>query len=80
MIQVGDGVSVNNVGVSGNVGPCKHPGNFFDEEVVLTSEPVSLLFVSLAIFENVLWIRVHPLAISRCLSLFVVSQVGQNVV
>ena len=76
MVQVSDGVSVNNVGISGNVDPWECPGNFFDEEVVLTLEPVPLLCVSLAIFENVLWIRIHLLAISRCLSLFVVSQVG----
>ena len=80
MVQIDDGVSLNNVGVSDNVDPCEHPGNFFDEEVVLTSEPVPLLFVFVAMFENVLWIRAPLLAISRCLFLFVISQVGQNVV
>ena len=54
VVQVGDGVSVNNVGVSGNVDPCERPGNFFDEEVVLTSESISPLFDFEAIFENVL--------------------------
>ena len=76
VVQVGDGVSLHNVGVSGNVDPCERPGNFFDEEVVLTSKPVSPLFDFEAIFENVLWIRVLPLVVPRCLSLFVVSQVG----
>ena len=75
MVQVSDGVSLHNVGVSGNVDPCKCPGNSFDEEVMLTSQPVSPLFDFEAIFENVLWIRVLPLAVLRCLSLFVVSQV-----
>ena len=38
--------------------PYEHPGNFFDEEVVLTSEPLSPLFDCEAIFEKILWIRI----------------------
>ena len=76
MVQVGDGVFLHNVGVSFNMDPCAHPGNFFDEKVVLTLEPLSPLFDFGVIFENVLWIRVPLLAVQRCLSLFVVSQVA----
>ena len=75
MVQVDDGVSLHNVGVCGNMDPCECPGNFFDEEVVLTLESVSPLFDFEAIFENILWIRAPLLAISRCLFLFVESQV-----
>ena len=76
VVQVDGGVSLHTVGVSGSGDPCKRPGNFFDEEVVLTSEPLPPLFDFGVIFENVLWIRVPLLAVPRCLSLFVVSQVG----
>ena len=76
VVQVGDGLSLHNMGVSGNVDPCEHPDNFFDEKVVQMSEPVSPLFDLGAIFENVLWIRVLPLAVPRCLVLSVVSQVA----
>ena len=76
MVQVNGGVCLHTVGVSGNVDPCEHPDNFFDEEVVLTSESVSPLFDFVAIFKNVLWIRAPPLADPRCLSLSVVSQLG----
>ena len=55
--------------------PYECPGNFFDEEVVLTSEPLSPLFDCEAIFENVLWICIPPLAVPSCLFLSVVSQV-----
>ena len=75
-VQVDGDVSLHTVGVSGSRDPCKHPGNFFDEEVVLTSEPLPPLFGFGAIFEKVLWIRVPPLAVPSCLFLFVVSQVG----
>ena len=53
-MRVGDDVSLHTVGVSGNVDPWEHLDNFFDEEVVLTSESVSPLFDFVAIFENVL--------------------------
>ena len=76
MVQVGDGVSLHTVGVSGSRDPCERPGNFFDEEVVLTSEPLSPLFDFEVIFENVLWIQVLLPVVPRCLFLFVVSQVG----
>ena len=75
MVQVSGGVSVNTVGVSGNVDPYECPGNFFDEVVVLTLKPVLPSFVLLVIFKNVLWIRTPLLAVSKCLSLSVVSQV-----
>ena len=74
-VQVGDGVSLHTVGVSGNGDPCKRPDNFFDEEVVLTSEALSSLFDFEANFKIVLWIRVLPPVVLRCLSLFAVSQV-----
>ena len=61
--------------VSGNVDPYEHLGNFFDEEVVLTSEPLSPLFGFEVIFENFHWIHVPPLAVPSCLFLSVVSQV-----
>ena len=76
MVQVSDGLSLHNVGVSGSVDPCERPGNFFDTKVVLTSEPVSPLLDFGAIFENVLWNRILPLVVPRCLSLFMVSLVG----
>ena len=76
MVQVDGGVCLHTVGVSGNVDPCKRPDNFFDEEVVLTSESVSPLFDFEAIFENVLQVCAPPLADPRCLSLSAVSQVG----
>ena len=75
VVQVGGGVSPHTVGVSGNRDPYEYPGNFFDEEVVLTSVPLSLLLDFEAIFENVLWICVPPLAVPSCLFLSVVSQV-----
>ena len=75
MVQVNDGVFLHNVEVSGSVDPYEHPGNFFGEEVVLTSEPSSPLFDLEVIFENVLWICIPPLAVPSCLFLSVVSQV-----
>ena len=75
MVQVDDGVFLYNVEVSGSMDPYECLGNFFDEEVVLTSEPLSPLFAFEAIFENVLSIRVPPLAVPSCLFLSVVSQV-----
>ena len=76
MIQVDVDVYQHNVGVSGNVDPCKRPDNFFGEEVVLTSKSVSPLFGFVAIFENILWIHAPPLVDPRCLSLSVVSPSG----
>ena len=55
--------------------PYERLGNFFDGEVVLTSEPSCPSFDFEAIFENVLWIRIPPLTVPSCLFLFVVSQV-----
>ena len=75
-VQVSGGVSLHTVRVSGSGDLCERPGNFFDEEVVLTSEPLPPLFGFGAIFEKVLWIHVPPLAVPSCLFLFVVSQVG----
>ena len=75
MVQFDDGVFLHNVEVSGSVDQYKHPGNFFDEEVVLTSEPLPPLFGCAAIFENVLWIHVPLLVVPSCLFLSVVSQV-----
>ena len=65
--------------VSGNVDPCERPDNFFGEEVALTSESVPPLSGFVAISENVLWIRVLPLAVTSCLFLSMVSPSGQNV-
>ena len=74
-VQVDDGVFLHTVEVSGNVDPYEHPGNFFDEGVVLTSELSSPFFGLGAIFENVLWICIPPLGVPSCLFLTVVSQV-----
>ena len=54
MVQVGDGVFLHTMGVSGSGDPCECPGNFFDEEVVLTSVPLSPLLDFEVIFKNVL--------------------------
>ena len=76
MVQVNVDVYQHNVGVSGNVDPCKRPDNFLGDEVVLASKSVSPLFGFVVIFENVLWIRGPPLADPKCLSLSVVSPLG----
>ena len=75
VVQVDDGVYQHNVGVSCNMDPYECPGNFFDEEVVLTSEALSSLFDFEANFDNVLWIRILLPVVPKCLSLFAVSQV-----
>ena len=80
MERVGDSLSLHIVEVSGNVDPYKHPDNFFGEEVFLTSESVPPLSGFVAISENVLWIRVIPLAVSNCALLSVVSPSGYSVV
>ena len=72
MVQVDDGVFLYNVEVSGSVDPYKRLGNFFDGEVVLTSEPSCPSFDFEAIFENV---HIPPLVVPSCLFLSVVSQV-----
>ena len=69
-------VYLHTVGVSGSGDPCIRPGNFFDEEVVLTSVPLSPLLDFEVIFENVLWICILLPTVPRCLSLFVVSLVA----
>ena len=54
MVPVSDAVFANSVGVSGNMDPYRHLDSFFGEEVVSTLEAAFPLFVSLAIFKNVL--------------------------
>ena len=75
MERVSDSLSLHTVEVSGNVDPCERLGNFFDGEVVLTSETSCPSFDFEVIFENILWICVRPLAVPSCLFLSVVSQV-----
>ena len=77
--RVSDSLSLHIVEVSGNVDPCEHPDNSFGEEVVLTSGSIPPSSGFVAISENVLWIRVLPLAVTSCLFLSVVSPSGQNV-
>ena len=72
MALIGDVVSVSNVEVSGNMDPYEHLGSFFGEGAVSTLRSD---LVSVAIFENVLWICAFPLVSSYCLVLSVESQV-----
>ena len=65
MERVGDNLSLHTVEVPGNVGPCGHPDNSFDGEVVVTSWSGPPSFDVVAISENVLWIRAFPFAVSR---------------
>ena len=79
MERVGDDLSLHTVEVPDNVGPCGHPDNSFDAEVVLISWTVPPSFDVVAISENVLWIRAFPFAVSRCAFAFAVSPSGCNV-
>ena len=79
MERVGDNLSLHTVEVPGNVGPCGHPDNSFDGEVVVTSWSGPPSFDVVAISENVLWIRAFPFAVSRCAFAFAVSPSGCNV-
>ena len=71
--RVGDDLSLHTVEVPGNVGPCGHPDNSFDGEVVVTSWTGPPSFDVVAISENVLWICAFPFAVSRCAFAFAVS-------
>ena len=71
-----DVVSVSSVEVSGNVGPYEHLGSFFGEGAVSAFRSDLLLLVSVAIFENVLWIHAFPLVTSYCSVPSAESQVG----
>ena len=79
MERVGDDLSLHTVEVPGNMGPCGHPDNSFDGEVVVTSWTGPPSFDVVAISENVLWICAFPFAVSHCAFAFVVSPSGCNI-
>ena len=77
--MVSDSLSLHTVEVSGNVDPYERPDNSFGEEVVLTSGSTPPSFGFVVISENVLWIRVVPLAVPSCAMLSAVSPPGYSV-
>ena len=79
MERVGDILPLHTVEVPGNVGPCGHPDNSFDGEVVVTSWTGPPSFDLVAISENVLWIRAFPSAVSSRAFASAVSPSGCNV-